>query len=68
MALSVSNQRRILKMLMELVDQKKFRIITATHSPVLIEAKETYVIDLDRHINRNVIPDDLGLEGQSTIQ
>jgi len=68
MALSVSNQRRILKMLMELVDQKKFRIITATHSPVLIEAKETYVIDLDRHINRNVIPDDLGVEGQSTIQ
>ena len=68
MALSVSNQRRILKMLMELVDQKKFRIIAATHSPVLIEAKETYVIDLDRHINRNVIPDDLGVEGQSTIQ
>src|SRR5258708_891409 len=68
MALSVSNQRRILKMLMELVDQKKFRLITATHSPVLIEAKETYVIDLDRHINRNVIPDDLGVEGQSTIQ
>src|SRR5204862_6875004 len=68
MALSVSNQRRILKMLMELVDQKKFRIITATHSPVLIEATETYVIDLDRHINRNVIPDDLGVDGQSTIQ
>jgi predicted ATPase len=68
MALSVSNQRRILKMLMELTDQKKFRIITATHSPVLIEATETYVIDLDRHINRNVIPDDLAVEGQSTIQ
>src|SRR5258708_7694292 len=68
MALSVSNQRRILKMLMELVDQKKFRIVCATHSPVLIEAPETYVIDLDRHINRNVIPDDLGVEGQSTIQ
>src|SRR5262249_53712363 len=32
MALSVSNQRRILKMLMELVDQKKFRIVCATHS------------------------------------
>jgi len=31
MALSVSNQRRILKMLMELVDLKKFRIICATH-------------------------------------
>jgi predicted ATPase len=68
MALSVSNQRRILKMLMELVDQKKFRIICATHSPVLIEAKETYVIDLDRHINRNVVDATLGVEGQSTIQ
>jgi len=68
MALSPSNQRRILKMLMELVDQKSFRIIAATHSPVLMEAKETYVIDLDRHINRNVVPDDLAVEGQSTIQ
>jgi predicted ATPase len=68
MALSTSNQRRILKMLMELVDQKEFRIITATHSPVLIEAEETYVIDLDRHINRNVIPEDLAVEGRSTIQ
>jgi predicted ATPase len=68
MALSTSNQRRILKMLMELVDQKAFRIVAATHSPVLIEAKETYVIDLDRHINRNVIPTDLPVEGQSTIQ
>ncbi len=35
MALSVSNQRRILKMLMELVEQRGFRIICATHSPVL---------------------------------
>ena len=68
MALSTSNQRRILKMLMELVDQKEFRIVAATHSPVLIEAQETYVIDLDRHINRNVIPTDLAMEGQSTIQ
>ena len=68
MALSTSNQRRILKMLMELVDQKHFRIIAATHSPVLIEAKETYVIDLDRYINRNVIPTGLAVEGQSTIQ
>ena len=67
MALSVSNQRRILKMLMELVDQKKFRIICATHSPVLIEAPETYVINLDRHVNRNVITDQ-GVEGASTIQ
>jgi predicted ATPase len=68
MALSVSNQRRVLKMLQELVDTKKFRIIAATHSPVLIEAKETYVIDLDRHINRNVMRDDLGTEGASTLQ
>lgn len=68
MALSTSNQRRILKMLMELVDQKTFRIVAATHSPVLIEAQETYVIDLDRHINRNVLPTDLPVEGQSTIQ
>ena len=68
MALSVSNQRRILKMLQELVDQKHFRIICATHSPVLIEAPETYVINLDRHINRNVMRDDFGVEGASTIQ
>jgi predicted ATPase len=68
MALSVSNQRRILKMLMELVDQKQFRIICATHSPTLIDAPETYVINLDNYINRNVIPGDAGVEGSSTIQ
>ncbi|MBI4894031.1 MAG: AAA family ATPase [Acidobacteria bacterium] len=68
MALSASNQRRIVKMLMELVDQKKFRIICATHSQILMDAPETYVINLDRHINRNVPPDDLGTEGASTIQ
>jgi predicted ATPase len=68
MALSVSNQRRILKMLLELVDQKHFRIVCATHSPVLIDAPETYVINLDRHINRNVATTDLGVEGASTIQ
>jgi predicted ATPase len=68
MALSVSNQNRILKMLKELVDQKNFRIICATHSPVLIEAPETYVINLDRHINRNVMSSDMGVEGASTIQ
>src|SRR5580700_2558283 len=68
MALSVSNQRRILKMLQELVDQKKFRIICATHSPVLIEAPETYTINLDNHINRNVLDASLGVEGASTIQ
>jgi predicted ATPase len=68
MALSVSNQHRILKMLKELVDQRNLRIICATHSPVLIESRETYVIDLDRHINQNVIPSDMGVEGASTIQ
>src|SRR5438270_3831950 len=68
MALSASNQNRILKMLKELVDQKHFRIICATHSPVLIEAPETYVINLDNHVNRNVIPTDMGVEGASTIQ
>ena len=68
MALSQSNQRRTLKMLQELVGQKKFRIIAATHSPILLEAAETYVINLDHHINRNIIRDDLGMEGASTIQ
>ncbi|MDZ4800052.1 MAG: AAA family ATPase [Bryobacteraceae bacterium] len=68
MALSVSNQRRILKMLLELADQKKFRIITATHSPVLIESPDTYVIDLDKYINRNLPSDEMGTEGASTIQ
>jgi predicted ATPase len=68
MALSVSNQQRILKMLMELVDRKHFRIVCATHSPVLTEAPETYVINLDRHINRNVPTSDQGIEGASTIQ
>jgi predicted ATPase len=68
MALSPSNQRRVLKMLMELVDQKRFRIVAATHSPVLIDAKETYVINLDKHINRNVVRTDMGAEGGSTLQ
>ena len=68
MALSVSNQRRILKMLLELVDRKHFRVICATHSPVLIEAQETYTINLDNHINKNVLATDLGVEGASTIQ
>jgi predicted ATPase len=68
MALSVSNQRRIVKMLMELVEKKRFRIVCATHSQVLIDAPETYVINLDNHINRNVIPEDMGVEGSSTIQ
>src|SRR5208337_3227739 len=60
MALSVSNQRRILKMLLELADRKSFRIVCATHSPVLLEAPETYVINLDRHQNRNVVATDMG--------
>lgn len=68
MALSQSNQRRVLKMLKELADQKNFRIVAATHSPVLIGAPETYVINLDRHINRNIIRDDFGVEDASTIQ
>jgi predicted ATPase len=55
-------------MLMELADQKKFRIICATHSPILIDAPETYVINLDRHINRNVIDTSQGIQGASTIQ
>ena len=68
MALSASNQRRILKMLLELADKKNFRIICATHSPVLIESTDTYVIDLDKHMNRNVMGTTMGVEGQSTIQ
>jgi predicted ATPase len=68
MALSVSNQRRILKMLKELVEQRSFRIVCATHSPVLLEDPETYVIDLDKHVNRNVPVESFGVEGVSTIQ
>lgn len=68
MALSQSNQRRVLKMLKELVDQKNFRIIAATHSPHLLAAPETYVINLDRHVNRNVTTGPMGVEGASTIQ
>ncbi len=68
MALSVSNQRRILKMLKELVADRGFRIICATHSPILIDDSETYVINLDRHVNRNVPLESFGAEGASTIQ
>jgi predicted ATPase len=67
MALSVSNQRRILKMLKELVDQRDFRIVCATHSQVLIDAPESYVINLDNHQNRNVPLESFGVEGASTI-
>ncbi|MBI5084866.1 MAG: AAA family ATPase [Acidobacteria bacterium] len=68
MALSVSNQRRIVKMMMELVTAKNMRIVCATHSQVLIDAPETYVINLDQHVNRNIMRDDMGVEGSSTIQ
>jgi len=68
MALSLSNQRRILKMLMELVDQKKFRVICATHSPVLLDSPETYVINLDNHTNKNVADNSMGVQGASTLQ
>jgi hypothetical protein len=54
-------------MLMELVDQKNFRIVAATHSPILIESKDTYVINLDKHVNKNVIRTDMGVEGGSTL-
>lgn len=67
MALSPSNQARVLKMLKELVDTKGFRIIAATHSQTLIGARETYVINLDQHINRNVTTGAFGVEGASTI-
>ena len=68
MALSTSNQRRILKMLLELAEQKQFRIIAATHSPVLLDSPDTYVINLDNHVNRNIPSEDMGIEGASTIQ
>ncbi|MDE3198841.1 MAG: AAA family ATPase [Acidobacteriota bacterium] len=68
MALSISNQRRILKMLKELVDQRGFRIVCATHSPVLLEDPDTYVINLDNHVNRNIPSETFGVEGISTIQ
>jgi predicted ATPase len=68
MALSVSNQRRILKMLKELAEQRDFRIVCATHSPVLLDDPGTYVINLDNHVNRNVPAESFGVEGASTIQ
>ena len=68
MALSVSNQRRILKMLLELADRKKFRIICATHSPVLLDSPDTYVINLDNHVNHNIAETPMGTHGSSTLQ
>jgi hypothetical protein len=35
---------------------------------VLIDDGQTYVINLDRHVNRNVVPADQGIQGASTIQ
>jgi predicted ATPase len=67
MALSQSNQRRILKMLKELADQKAMRIVAATHSPILLDDPETYVINLDNHINRNIPPENMPAPNQSTI-
>jgi predicted ATPase len=68
MALSASNQRRILKILKELIHQRGFRVICATHSPVLIEDMQTYVINLDRHVSRNLPLETLGQQGATTIQ
>ena len=68
MALSQTNQRRVLKMMKELVDTKQFRIVAATHSAHLLSAPETYIINLDRHVNRNVTTGPLGMQGASTIQ
>jgi predicted ATPase len=67
MALSQSNQRRILKMLKELVDQKNMRVVAATHSPVLLDSPETYVINLDDYVNRNIIQTDMPAPGESQI-
>ncbi len=68
MALSVSNQRRMLKMLQELVQQRGFRIVCATHSPVLLDSPDTYVINLDKHTNKNIVDTDMAMPGSSTIQ
>jgi predicted ATPase len=68
MALSISNQRRILKTLKELVDQRDFRIVCATHSQVLLDDPETCVINLDNHVNRNAPVESVGVAGASTIQ
>ena len=67
MALSHSNQRRTVKMLMELVEQRNMRVVAATHSPVLLEAQETYVINLDDYVNRNIVPTDMPPPNQSNI-
>lgn len=68
MALSQSNQRRVLKMLMELVDKRDHRIVAATHSPVFLGSEHTYVIDLDQAVNKNIIHTDMPTPDQSMIQ
>jgi predicted ATPase len=68
MALSSHNQRRILKMLKELVDQRGFRVVCATHSPILLDSPDTYVINLDKHTNKNIVDTSMQMEGTSTIQ
>lgn len=68
MALSPSNQRRVLKMMLELADLRKFKIIAATHSEIFAQSKYTAVINLDNHTNKNVATTDMGIQGASTIQ
>ena len=67
MALSYSNQKRTIKMLMKLIDQRNMRVIAATHSPVLLEAAETYVINLDNYVNKNIVPMDMPPPTPNTI-
>jgi predicted ATPase len=54
MALSTSNQRRVVGMLGELVDRKRMRIVAATHSPILLNAPGAHVINLDHLVNRSL--------------
>ena len=58
----------MLKMLQELVQQRGFRIVCATHSPVLLDSPDTYVINLDKHTNKNIVDTDMAMPGSSTIQ
>jgi predicted ATPase len=68
MALSENNQRRVIGLINELIRVKHFRVICATHSAVFKSASEAYVIDLDRHINRNVRPAGADGGGPGAIQ
>ena len=40
---------------------------TVGHRLYVSHATKAVVIDLDRHVNRNVVPEDMGVEGQSTL-